>query len=389
MGNPIIKGRNHNYSSNKLSLNSTSTNSFISDEKLRQQRKINSYKKLIRENKYHLDNLVNNNDKLILAEKNKIINLSSYSRKKDESENFIDLKLSQKIYMDKKFKNKNKLICLYTEYDSKINSKEKNRSINKNLFINENSKNYNKEMRFKCLKNTENNIQTKKYFNFNDINLFYINNKASLESSKFINFDIMKERTSFVEVLAHTNKTYLDKINKNHLIKMKENKSDKFFEIEFEDYIKKLNSEEFNIDRELKERPLMHLKNKYEIKLRLNSLNKIYHDKRKYSTMKAKTNKRKNNSVNSKSFINKKVKNKIKSLINTIQNKKMKSHKIILDEINKEKIMDKKFGNIYRRNDLHKNIYLNNSEYNYKSELSTSSNSKSKFLINNNINIIK
>ena len=252
MGNQIIKGRNNNYSSNKLSLNSTSTNSFISDEKLRQQRKINSYKKLIRENKYHLDNIINNNDKLILAEKNKIINLSSYSRKKDESENFIDLKLSQKIYIDKKFKNKNKLICLYTEYDSKINSKEKNRSINKNLFINENSKNYNKEMRFKCLKNTENNIQTKKYFNFNDINLFYINNKASLESSKFINFDIMKERTSFVEVLAHTNKTYLDKINKNHLIKTKESKSDKFFEIEFEDYIKKLNSEEFNIDRELK-----------------------------------------------------------------------------------------------------------------------------------------
>ena len=136
MGNPIIKGRNNNHSLNKLSLNSTSTNSFISDERLKHQRKINSYKNLLKENNYHFDNFINNNDKLNIAEKNKIINLSVYSNKKDKSENICDLKLSKKIYIDNKFKNKNKLICLYTEYDSKKNSMEKNKSINNKFSIN-------------------------------------------------------------------------------------------------------------------------------------------------------------------------------------------------------------------------------------------------------------
>jgi len=248
MEKPLIKGRNINYSLNKLSLNSTSTNSFISDEKLKQKRKINSYKNLLKENNHHFDNFIINNDKFKIAEKNKIINLSCYSNKKDKYENNCELNLSRKIYIDKNFKDKKKLICLYTEYDSKINLNEKNKNIdNNNFFINKISKNYNEKIGVLYSKMKEN-IQRMRYMKINDMNLFYINNKASLESSisKFINFDIIKERTSFIEALANTNKTYLDNNNKNNLIKIKENKSDGFLEIEFEDYIKKLNSGNFN-----------------------------------------------------------------------------------------------------------------------------------------------
>ena len=313
MEKPIIKGRNNNYSLNKLSLNSTSSNSFISDEKLKHQRKINSYKNILKENNYHFDNYIINNDKLKIAEKNKIINLSCYKNNKNKSDNNSDLNLSQKIYIDNKLKNKNKLICLFTEYDSKIDLNEKNKGIDINkFFINISSKYYNEKLGFNFSKMKEN-IQRTKYMKFNDVNLFYINNKASLESSKskFINFDITKERTSFIDVLSHTNETYLDNIDKNNLIKIKENKSDVFLEIEFEDYIKKLNSGNFNIDRELKERPLFQLINKYEINLRFHSLSKISKEVRKYSTLKTKLNKRKNNSLDSKNLNNKKAKMKI------------------------------------------------------------------------------
>ena len=385
MGNPIIKGRNNNHSLNKLSLNSTSTNSFISDERLKHQRKINSYKNFLKENNYNFDNFINNNDKLNIAEKNKIINLSVYSNKKDKSENICDLKLSKKIYIDNKFKNKNKLICLYTEYDSKKNSMEKNKSINNKFSINKPMINYNERIGLKSLEMLDN-IQRKKFFSINDINLFYINNKASLESSKFINFDIIKERTSFIDVLAHNSKINVDDTNKNNLIKLKENIPDKFFEIEFEDYIKKLNSGEFNIDRELKERPLFQLKRKYEINLRFHSLNKLS-QKSKYSALKTRINKRKNNSLDSKNLNNKKRKNKILSLINTTKKRKKKNHQIILEKIKNQNNSDRKSRIINTRNEIHKNIYLNKRENNYKTELSTSANSK--FLINNNFNNIE
>ena len=382
----IVKGRNNNYSLNKLSLNSTSTNSFISDEKLKHKRKINSYKNLVKENNYYFDNFIINNDKLKIIEKNKIINLSC--NKNDKSENNCELNLSQKIYIDKKFKNKKKLINLYTEYDSKINLNENNKIIDNNkFFINNKTKNYNEKIGFKFSKMKEN-IQRTKYMKLNDINLFYINNKASLESSKskFINFDIIKERTSFIESLTNTKKTYLDNINKNNLIKIKENKSMEFIEIEFEDYIKKLNSGNFNIDRELKERPLFQLINKYELNLRFHSLNKISKDVRNYSKLKTKLNIRKNNSLNSKNMNNKKANNKNTSLRKINKDGKKKSNKIILDKINNKNNSASKYRIINTRNEIHKNIYLNKSENNYKTELSTSSNSKSKLLINNNNN---
>ena len=228
------------------------------------------------------------------------------------------------------------------------------------------------------------NIQRTKYMKLNDINLFYINNKASLESSKskFINFDIIKERTSFIESLTNTKKTYLDNINKNNLMKIKENKLEGFIEIEFEDYIKKLNSGNFNIDRELKERPLFQLINKYELNLRFHSLNKISKDVRNYSKLK-KLKIRKNNSLNYKNMNNKKANNKNTSLRKINKNGKKKSNKIIFDKINNKNNSASKYRIISTRNEIHKNIYLNKSENNYKTELSTSSNSKSKLLINN------
>ena len=381
----IVKGRNNNYSLNKLSLNSTSTNSFISDEKLKHKRKINSYKNLVKDNNYHFDNFIINNDKLKIIEKNKIINLSC--NKNDKSENNCELNLSQKIYIDNKFKNKKKLISLYTEYDSKINLNENNKIIDNNKFFIINiTKNYNEKIGFKFSKMKEN-IQRTKYMKLNDINLFYINNKASLESSKskFINFDIIKERTSFIESLTNTKKTYLDNINKNNLMKIKENKLEGFIEIEFEDYIKKLNSGNFNIDRELKERPLFQLINKYELNLRFHSLNKISKDVRNYSKLK-KLKIRKNNSLNYKNMNSKKANNKNTSLRKINKNGKKKSNKIIFDKINNKNNSASKYRIISTRNEIHKNIYLSKSENNYKTELSTSSNSKSKLLINNNNN---
>ena len=363
----IVKGRNNNYSLNKLSLNSTSTNSFISDEKLKHKRKINSYKNLVKENNYHFDNFIINNDKLKIIEKNKIINFSC--NKNDKSENNCELNLSQKIYIDNKFKNKKKLISLYTEYDSKINLNENNKIIDNNkFFINNKTKNYNEKIGFKFSKMKEN-IQRTKYMKLNDINLFYINNKASLESSKskFINFDIIKERTSFIESLTNTKKTYLDNINKNNLIKIKENKSIEFIEIEFEDYIKKLNSENFNIDRELKERPLFQLINKYEVNLRFHSLNKISKDVRNYSKLKTKLNIRKNNSLNSKNMNNKKTNNKNTSLN---KNGKKKINKIILDKINNKNNSASKYRIINTRNEIYFVPYNKSYLYNYNILLS-------------------
>ena len=114
--------------------------------------------------------------------------------------------------------------------------------------------------------------------------------------------------------------------------------------------------------------------------MRFHSLNKISKDVRNYSKLKTKLNIRKNNSLNSKNMNNKKTNNK-----NTSLNKKgkKKSYKIILDKINNKNNSASKYRIINTRNEIHKNIYLNKSENNYKTELSTSSNSKSKLLINN------
>ena len=76
---------------------------------------------------------------------------------------------------------------------------------------------------------------------------------------------------------------------------------------------------------------------------------------------------------------NKKGKNKISSLINTTKNKKKKNHQIILEKIKNQNKSDNNFKIINTRNEIHKNIYLNKRENNYKTELSTSANSK--FLI--------
>ena len=55
----------------------------------------------------------------------------------------------------------------------------------------------------------------------------------------------------------------MNKTSKNKLIKDLENQNNQNDEMEFEDYISKLNSGDFNIDEQLSDRPLLCLINKY------------------------------------------------------------------------------------------------------------------------------
>ena len=277
MGNQIIKGRNENYNLIKFSLNSASTNSEIYDKKIFNSSKLGDNKKYFRGNKSHSfeikkNNFVNkkyfdnNNEKkfkiynknIINFRKNKIIDLSFLPFKSKKPKNIFTMKLLPDLGIKNIGIKKNKLFGLYTEYDSKINYNQKNYNIQTENIFKRKYKNNTKgiDIKFSGI-----NKRTK-ILNFKEFRPFSINNSA-LESSRFINYDITKERKSFKDAFELTNITYLNKTSKNKLIKDLENQNNQNDEMEFEDYISKLNSGDFNIDEQLSDRPLLSLINKY------------------------------------------------------------------------------------------------------------------------------
>ena len=370
MKNPIIKGRNQSYGLIKCSLNSASTKSAISDDIL-----IN---KNINKNIKYKYKLTENNNKN--KENNKIIDLTFIPKKKKKYINIIIDKLSRKIDIKKRL-NKKKLIGLYTEYDSKINGNYENNNINNEYIFKKEKDVFIKRKDIKFLKINGRLYQTTNLLNSKERESFNFNNKPSLESSKFINYDIIKEKHSFIEVIESINNSNMNITNKNELMNRIDNNHNNFIEIEFENYITKLNSGEFNIDKQLSERPLLKLKNKYLNKVKLNKSKIIDRGQVKHKKKGGCTNTNRNQKINNfscnskkpKSYNNKKNRCKNLSLINI--SKKKKIHKIILDIINNSNHK----SIINNRNEIHNNSHLIKKENNYKTELSTSANSISKF----------
>ena len=382
MGNQIIKGRNENYNLIKFSLNSASTNSEIYDKKIFNSSKLGDNKKYFRGNKSHSfeikkNNFVNkkyfdnNNEKkfkiynknIINFRKNKIIDLSFLPFKSKKSKNIFTMKLSADLGIKNIGIKKNKLFGLYTEYDSKINYNQKNYNIQTENIFKRKYKNNTKgiDIKFSGI-----NKRTK-ILNFKEFRPFSINN-SSLESSRFINYDITKERKSFKDAFELTNITYLNKTSKNKLIKDLENQNNQNDEMEFEDYISKLNSGDFNIDEQLSDRPLLSLINKY-----------IFNSRKSYQeTLFYKSNLTLN-SIKPKSSSNYKNKDKINSLKNVYKNKNIEIKKILVKKVNNLFNLNKKVIN--KRKDIYKSFHFLNTINDHKTELSTSSNYKSKLII--------
>ena len=374
MNNNIIKGRNSNNNLLKFTANSTSTNSAFNEDIIQNSNK-NIHKQYLygkyksnSENKIIKYNSQNNNDINILkkfdknsidSEKNKIIDLPVECLNKNK--NTYNYKLSQEVGIDNKnIIQKHKIISLYTEYDSKINYININNH-EKSLFKNE--ENNIKRIDIKFLKSPEKVSKIKIPSRKDDLDFFNINNKASLESSKFINYNMIKEKTSDL-----TLKSTLNILKQNQLKIQIYNSSDQNYEIEFEDYIAKLNSGDFNIDKELKERPLFYLINNYLVNSKLNIRTK-FHQKTE-GDLSEKQLLYNNNITNSKN------KARISSLINILNNKKVKKHKIFVEKIKNDCSLDKKYKIINNRNDKHKFHFLLKTEKKQRTELSTSANSK-------------
>jgi len=375
MNNNIIKGRNSNNNLLKFTANSTSTNSAFnediiqnSNKKIHKQYLYGKYKSNS-ENKIIKYNSQNNNDINILkifdknsidSEKNKIIDLPVECLNKNK--NTYNYKLSQEVGINNKnIIQKHKIISLYTEYDSKINNININNH-KKSLFKNE--ENNIKRIDIKFIKSPEKVSKIKIPSRKDDLDFFNINNKTSLESSKFINYNMIKEKTSDL-----TLKSTLNILKQNQLKIQIYNSSDQNYEIEFEDYIAKLNSSDFNIDKELKERPLFYLINNYLVNSKLNIRTK-FHQKTEGDLL-AKQPIYNNNFTN-----NNKNKARISSLINILNNKKLKKHKIFVEKIKNEYNLDKKYKITNNRNDKHNFRFLIKSEKKQRTELSTSANSK-------------
>ena len=382
MGNRIIKGRNENYNLIKYSLNSASTNSEIYDKKIFNSSKLGDNKKYFRGNKSHSfeikkNNFVNkkyfdnNNEKkfkiynknIINFRKNKIIDLSFLPFKSKKPKNIFTMKLLPDLGIKNIGIKKNKLFGLYTEYDSKINYNQKNYNIQTENIFKRKYKNNTKgiDIKFSGI-----NKRTK-ILNFREFRPFFINN-SSLESSKFINYDITKERKSFKDAFELTNITYLNKTSKNKLIKDLENQNNQNDEMEFEDYISKLNSGDFNIDEQLSDRPLLSLINKYIFNSR-----KLYQETLFYKSNLTL------NSIKPKSSSNYKKKDKINSLKNAHKNKNIEIKKILVKKVNNLFNINKKVIN--KRKDIYKSFHFLNTINDHKTELSTSSNYKSKLII--------
>ena len=379
MGNTIIRGRNSKDNLFQYSSNSTSTNSFNYENIIQSPNKINLKQNFYRKYKYNSEskalkyhsrnnNLINfskiNGKNNINSGKNKIIDLSleTLNRRKHKYNNY-NMKLSQGMKTRNKNINinkKQKIIGLYTEYDSKFNNK--NIRIQEK-FIFKNQGNNIKRIDIKFFKTTENVNRFKNILNKEERDS-NINNKTSLESSRFINYNIIKEKTSDL-----TFKSTLNITNRNQLKNQIYNQFELNNEVEFEEYIAHLNSEDFNIDKELIERPLFNLMKQYQFHSNLNKQKKLCQKSEGDETQKSILYE--NNLAN-----NKKNKIKIHSLIHIFNSKKMKKHKIFLDKINKRYNFDKKNKIISNTDDKHKFDILIKNEYNHKTELSTSANSK-------------
>ena len=282
MNNNIIKGRNSKNNLLKSSANSTSANSAYYEDIIKNSNKKNNnrcfyraYKSNSENKKFKYNSPSNNvintfkkiNKNSIDSEKNQIIYFPSGRLSKNK--NTYNYKLSQEVGINNKNINrKNKIIALYTEYDSKINNIDINRQ-KKYLF--KNKENNIKRIDIKFLKSPEKNNKIRISSKKDELDFLNINNKASLESSKFINYNIMKEKTSDLTI-----KSSLNILQQNQLKIQIYNRSNQNCEIEFEDYITKLNSEDFNIDKELKERPLFYLINNYLVNSKLNIKSKFH-----------------------------------------------------------------------------------------------------------------
>ena len=375
MNNDIIKGRNENNNLLKFTANSTSTNSAFNEDIIPNSNKKN-YKQFLygkyksnSENKIIKYNSQNNNvintlklfDKnSIDSEKNKIIDLPVECLNKNK--NTYNYKLSQEVGINNKnIIQKHKIISLYTEYDSKINNININNH-EKSLFKNE--ENSIKRIDIKFIKSPEKISKIKIPSRKDDLDFFNINNKASLESSKFINYNMIKEKTSDL-----TLKSTLNILKQNQLKIQIYTSLDQNYEIEFEDYITKLNSGDFNIDKELKERPLFYLINNYLVNSKLNIRTKFH--------QKTEGDLSENQPIYNNNFTNNnKNKARISSLINILNNKKLKKHKIFVEKIKNDYSLDKKYKIINNRNDKHNFRFLIKSEKKQRTELSTSANSK-------------
>jgi len=377
MGNKNIKSRNLNKNLLKLSSNSISTNSAFSDEFIQNSIQKNKNHNFYLKHIFNLENkklnyspnicrninifsIIDKNN--IKSEKNKIIDLSLHPLSKKKSK----YNLFPIIAINNKYENKNlKITGLYTEYDSANNNDQKN-IMNKCLFKRVDKNNI-KRIDIKFFKPPKKIKKYKRLLKNDEFGLFNANNKASIESSKFINYDIIKEKT-----LDLTLKSTLNYAFKNQLKEKNDNKYEQNFEIEFEDYITKLNSGYFNIDRELNERPLLYLMKNYKTKLNYNKSAKLFIKSKKDETIKS--------LLHEHRFNNNKNKNRISSLISILNSKKIKKHKIILEKIHSRSIIDKKYKNINIKKNVNNISSIYKKENNLKTELSTSANSKSKFL---------
>lgn len=292
MGNQVRNGRNYKDNIIKLSLNSFSTNSAIHDNlssfndkkikniknfgkfeekyfsKIIPTEKINIYNKKSQlnnntNNYTNKENYQTNSRNDLFSQKNKIIFISTYSSNANKLNNNKFNNKSSKNEIKNKGANINKTI--FTEYN---NTNIINKNINK--FQNQNS---NKEFLYSIFNNKNIQNEKKKILNLNlneidSLNYIENENQSSINSSKFINFDIVNENISNIDGLELTESSKKNinyEITKKNYDKNQNNNKPKkecCYEKEFEEYIKKLNLGDVNIDRELFERPLFYNRSK-------------------------------------------------------------------------------------------------------------------------------
>ena len=417
MGNQVRNGRNYKDNIIKLSINSFSTNSGIhenlslyNDKKFRNKNdfhqieekyfsevlpleKINkNIKKGVLNSKHNIiENTKFNSRNNINSLKNKIIFLSSYSMKQNINSN-------ENISSKLNIKNSNKNIIPFNSKNSvsndnmkKIINNRKNTNLNKELLSD-----ILKKLKKENIKNNINIEQKKKLLNLKEIDSIPNDkdNNSSINSSKFINFDIINEKESIIEELEITNRTnnknYLNfknclNLDNNNHIQTKES----LHEMEFEDYIKKLNLEEVNIDKELNERPLFYKRNRNIVSFNI-SQNKL----KNYLTTNNTSNNFSYNKIKQKNFINNNIASfKRFSLRNNLnKNNKKENKEKFLKSV---KIDSKKQNNkLINKNNNIKAFNINSFtksrrvlELKSKKEILTTPNSYSNLLIPNNLYI--
>ena len=407
-------GRNYKDNIIKLSLNSFSTNTAINNDNLsaNNSKKLKNFKNVgfteenyppfkqinccnkksvfnnINTNKEYIKNSKN----VINSQNNKIIFVSSYSSKINNSnkKHIIKNNISQKLNNNNKEYNNTKTI--FTQID-----KNKHKIINNNHSNNINKNNINKEKLYDILdkfnyKNDNNNNINRK---LNIDSKYSVENtnekKSSIKSSKFINFDLINENESIFDGIELTNyfiKNVENKNNNNY-----NNLKDGFYEIEFEDYIKKLNLEEVNIDRELFERPLFYNRSK-----KINSKPNTNKLKNYFKTSNCDSNflskKIKKNKCNKSIYINNIKKNLLRNSLKENNGTKSKEKKLnkknnLINESNKQ---NKDKYKIKEKINKIKNFSLNSDNKSkrifdlYKKQDKIGlSNSNSKLLISNNL----